>query len=202
MGALRFIARAKRLGLSLDESAELLTLLDEENCDPVQARMRELVSHRIDAANDQVADFVAFTAELQRVANRLATHTPDGPCDDTCGCASDAATTALPVLRPITLADRERARMSCSMEPADIGSQLSEWGLLLAQATRREAIPEGMRLHFDRSADVTAISHLAVAEQSCCSFFAFGIGISSDEITLEITGPPETQDFITSFAGA
>ena len=133
--ALRFIARAKRLGLSLEESAELLALLDQESCDPVQARMRELVNHRIDAANDQAADLVAFAAELQRVAHRLATHTPDGPCDDACGCTSDAAvsdavvsdavlpsaaTTALPVLPPLAAGGHEPASMSCSQDISGI----------------------------------------------------------------------------------
>jgi len=206
MSALRFIARAKRLGLSLEESTELLALLDEEDCDPVQARMQELVSHRIRAANDQAADLIAFTAELQRVADRLGTHTPDGPCDADCGCTSDVVSSAvtasgLPVLQPASPSGPGVAEISCSTDPAAVGDQLGEWRDVRAQVTDHDPIPGGMRLRFERSMDVVALSRLALAEQSCCGFFEFRIGISSSEITLEVTGPPETQDVIVSFLG-
>jgi DNA-binding transcriptional MerR regulator len=63
--SLRFVARAKRLGLSLDQITELLALLGDDECRPVQTRMRELVTERISEAQGQVADLVAFTAQLR-----------------------------------------------------------------------------------------------------------------------------------------
>jgi DNA-binding transcriptional MerR regulator len=87
--SLRFVARGKQLGLSLDDITELLGLLDEEECAPVQTRIRHLVGERIDQAQDQIAELVAFRSQLQSAAARLGVHTPDGACDDDCGCRSE-----------------------------------------------------------------------------------------------------------------
>jgi DNA-binding transcriptional MerR regulator len=101
---LSFIARAKRLGLSLEEISELLGLLGDDECAPVQGRLRQLVDCRLAEARAQVAELEAFTAELERVAVTLDTHTPDGPCDDTCGCTADPQRPARP--RSIALGAR------------------------------------------------------------------------------------------------
>ena len=74
---LRFIARAKRLGLSLDDISDLVTLFDDRRCEPVQERLRALLGAKIVEAQDQVATLIAFTAQLQSAAARLDTHTPD-----------------------------------------------------------------------------------------------------------------------------
>jgi len=87
--SLRFVARGQQLGLSLDDITELLDLLDEEECAPVQTRIRHLVGERIGQAQDQIAELVAFTSQLQTAAARLGVHTPDGACDDDCGCRSE-----------------------------------------------------------------------------------------------------------------
>ena len=49
--SLRFVARGKQLGLSLEEITELLDLLDGEECAPVQTRIRHLVNERIGQAH-------------------------------------------------------------------------------------------------------------------------------------------------------
>jgi DNA-binding transcriptional MerR regulator len=202
IASLRFISRSKRLGLSLAETAELLALLDDDACDPVQSRMSSMVSDRIDRAQEQVADLVEFTAELQRVAARLGSHTPDGACDDACGCTTDSASTALAVVQPVALAGLEQAHISCSLDAGSVGGRLDHWKDMLTEGVRRETIDGGVRVHFARDVDVTAISELAAAEQTCCNFFTFGIGIGADAITLDITGPAEAQEVIVAFAGA
>ena len=202
IGSLRFIARAKRLGLTLDETAELLALLDDDDCAPVQSRMRSMVKARIDEAQDQVADLVAFTAELQRVASRLGTHTPHGPCDDGCGCTTEPAGRDLQVVDSVPLAGGADGHVACSLDADAVEGRLADWNRVLAQAIEREATLQGTRLRFDRGVDVSAITALAVAEQGCCSFFDFSIGITGDAVTLEIGGPPEARDVITAFSGA
>ncbi|MFV2063892.1 MAG: MerR family transcriptional regulator [Chloroflexota bacterium] len=202
MGALRFIARAKRLGLSLEETAELLALLDEDECGPIQSRMRSMVSQRIDQAHEQVTDLVSFTAELQRVAARLGTHTPHGPCDGTCGCTADQPATALPVMNSVPRAGPGNEHIACSLEPGSVDGRITEWRYLLGNATAREELNDGVRLRFPRDADVVALSRLAAAEQGCCGFFAFRISIDAEAVTFEITGPPEAQDIIAAFARA
>jgi len=95
---LSFISRAKGFGLSLDEITELLALLDDERCAPVQGRLRDLVETKIADAQAKVAELEAFTAELRRVAATLGARTPDGPCDDSCGCTTDPDTSQVQLI--------------------------------------------------------------------------------------------------------
>ena len=198
--SLRFVARGKQLGLSLDEITELLTLLDEERCDPVQSRMKEMVDTRIQASQDQIASLVEFTAQLQQAMARLGEHTPAGPCDENCGCTGRRASNAVR-REPIPLS-AGHGEIACSLEPGVVTERIETWRDVLREATEREELANGVRVRFARNADVTAIAELASAEQTCCNFFDFNIGITGDAVTLDITGPDAAQDLIASFAGS
>lgn len=197
--SLRFVASGKKLGLSLEEIAELLALLNEERCDPVQTRMKEMVDTRIQSSQDQIATLVEFTAQLQQAMARLGEHTPLGPCDDNCGCTNQQSTKE-GRREPIPLS-ASHAEIACSLEPGAVAERIQTWRDALRQGTGREDLPNGIRVQFDRDADVTTISALAMAEQTCCNFFEFNIGIGSEAVTLDITGPEAAQDLIASFAG-
>lgn len=86
---LSFIGRAKSFGLTLGEITELLGLLGGDECAPVQGRLRDLVETKIADAHARIAELQAFTGELQRFADTLEVHTPDGPCDGSCGCIAE-----------------------------------------------------------------------------------------------------------------
>lgn len=45
-GRLQFIARAKRLGLSLDEIGDVVQIWDGRNCSATRAHLRHLVAHK------------------------------------------------------------------------------------------------------------------------------------------------------------
>jgi len=198
--SLRFVARGKQLGLALDEITELLTLLDEERCNPVQTRMKEMVDTRIQASQDQIANLVEFTAQLQQAMARLGEHTPAGPCDENCGCTSRNASNA--VRRESIPLSAGHDEIACSLEPGVVAERIQNWRDVLREATEREGLPSGIRVQFARDVDVTAIAELASAEQTCCNFFDFNIGIGGDAVTLDITGPEAAQDLISSFAGS
>src|SRR5580693_637472 len=61
---LAFVARAKQLGLPLDEVRELSAIWDRDDCGPVQERMAAFVAARLAETQDRVADLVAFGAQL------------------------------------------------------------------------------------------------------------------------------------------
>jgi MerR family transcriptional regulator, copper efflux regulator len=88
---LAFIARAKGLGCSLDEIADLSIAWDGGQCGPVQDRLRAVVADKIGSAQRQIVELMTLTSDLQRAAADLERHRPDGPCDDNCGCVSDTA---------------------------------------------------------------------------------------------------------------
>ena len=98
VAALRFIARAKSLGLALDQVAELVPLFRGERCAPVQDRLRDLVDGKIGETRARAAELIGLGSELRRAADGLRSHTPDGPCDDACGCAGSPAADGPPVV--------------------------------------------------------------------------------------------------------
>lgn len=94
LGRLRFIRRAKHLGLSLDEIRELLGIAEEDACRPLRRQVAELLARKIEACETQLAELAAFKASLE-VRYRLAIDRLDDPA---CGCAAFPATCAyLPV---------------------------------------------------------------------------------------------------------
>src|SRR5688500_18358128 len=52
---LAFIARAKQLGCSLDEIADLATAWDGGTCGPVQDRLRQVVADKLTRSQAQIA---------------------------------------------------------------------------------------------------------------------------------------------------
>lgn len=93
---LEFIARAKQLGLTLDEITDLVGLWDADRCAPVATRLQELVDEKLGATRARIADLERFAADLERFQGELAGPLATGACDDQCPCA-DAP------VRPITL---------------------------------------------------------------------------------------------------
>jgi hypothetical protein len=88
----------------------------------------------------------------------------------------------------------------CTLTPDTIRTRRA--GLLpgLAErAARREPLDNGYRLRFDPSADLlTAMAASIAAERQCCRFLTFRIVVQPDEgeISLDITGPAGTRDFL------
>ena len=202
LDSLRFVARGKQLGLSLEEITELLELLDEEECDPVQTRIRHLVNERIGQAQERVAELVGFTSQLQEAASRLGVHTPEGACDDQCGCRSDPEQSTATTRALIPLASVSESEIACSLHPDLVGGRIDDWDRVLAKAKSRESISTGLRVGFDRNIDLVELAELIDAEQSCCSFFTFGIGVTVDRVWLDVTGPEDAQTVITAVFGA
>ena len=78
---LAFIARAKQLGCTLDEIADLTLAWDGGQCGPVQDRLRSVVADKLAGAQQQIAELMTLSSELQQAASTLELHRPDGPCD-------------------------------------------------------------------------------------------------------------------------
>jgi len=190
VAALRFIARAKGLGLTLDQVAELVPLFRGERCAPVQDRLRELVDGRIVETRARVAELVDLTAELRHAAGGLRGHTPDGPCDDACGCATAAAAPAADPPVVCTLGDGERE------------GRAAAWRAALAAATGRHETAGGVRLRYPREVDVAALAGLAAAENDCCRWATFTVTIEPGGVTVDVTGPEAARASIVRMYGA
>jgi DNA-binding transcriptional MerR regulator len=177
---LGFIGRAKGFGLTLAEITELLALLDEDRCEPVQDRLRALIGDKLTEARARVIELTAFTAELERVARALDEPATDGPCGAGCAClAADPAPT-----EPIV-------PIACTLPSEAMGERTREWRRLLDAATTIEHAPRRVRVRFDRDVELGPIVTLTDAEQRCCRFFTFTLTIGDDSVTLDIEAPPE-----------
>jgi DNA-binding transcriptional MerR regulator len=185
--ALEFVGRAKGLGLSLVEIADLLALLGEERCEPVQDRLRQLVDEKIGDAHDRIAELVAFATELRAVAASLREHTPDGPCNDDCGCTTDGPHSPA--------SSQPDTSIACTLDPLDVPTRVADWNATVARAQTVQPIEGGVRLAFLPEADVGQLVALATAEQDCCRFLTFTLTIGA-ATTLEVVGPADAAQLI------
>jgi MerR family transcriptional regulator, copper efflux regulator len=208
---LRFIARAKQLGCSLEEIAELTTVWDGDRCANVQEHLRATVEAKLTDARTQIAELTTLTADLQRAVATLSATPVDGPCDDTCGCTTDTGpastrTSAIPLIAKAdaTTSGNEAAGqvpIACTLGAGEMSIRLDEWHALLQGVTARQAIDDGLRLEFRSDTDVTEIARLAAAEQGCCRFFDFALVLDGRGIALEVHAPPDGQPVLAGLFG-
>jgi MerR family transcriptional regulator, copper efflux regulator len=207
---LRFIARAKRLGCSLEETAELAHAWDGGECGPVQVRLQAMVDAKIADAQGRIAELTTFTAELRRAAVALNRHRPVGPCDDDCGCAADSLPTTAGVAAPLVVeAGGEGPPIACTLDPDEMSRRLTDWTALMAGkgeplpgVTARLPLEDGIRLEFAPGTSVTEVARLAAAEQGCCRFFGFAVVIDDRGVALEVHAPDVAADVVTALFGA
>ena len=89
--------------------------------------------------------------------------------------------------------------LACTLDAADINERIEEWRVVTASSMSFEPIDGGRRFTFPRDREIADIARLAAAEQTCCSFFEFNIGVTTEAITLDVTGPEVAQELIDTF---
>ncbi|MCU1359540.1 MAG: putative MerR family transcriptional regulator [Ilumatobacteraceae bacterium] len=200
---LAFIARAKQLGCTLDEIADLTTAWEGGRCGPIQDRLRSLVGDKLAATENQLVELITLSGELQRAANILETHRPDGPCDDRCGCVADP-TDASPFA--VTLTSKpprtDAAPIACTLDAAAVHDRLDDWRTMLSHVAGRAEIDGGMRLELAADTPLAHLMQLVTAEQRCCQFFRFAITVDDRGVALEVTAPADALPVVTSLFGS
>jgi MerR family copper efflux transcriptional regulator len=212
---LGFITRAKQLGCSLEEIAELTRAWEAGRCGPVQHQLRAVIDAKVSEAQARIAELTGLTADLRRAAVGLSAHTPDGPCDDSCGCVStpEAGIEPAPVAltsKPIAAGPGdEGVPIACTLGAGEMSGRLDDWDALLADngdvvggVIARVPLDDGIRLEFGANSDVTEIARLAAAEQECCRFFSFALVIDQRGTALEVRAPADGQTVLTTLFGA
>lgn len=202
---LAFISRAKQLGCSLEEISGLIAVWERDRCEPVQTRLRELVATKIADAQTRIAELAALSAQLQQAAAVLDGHTPDGPCDDNCGCSTpDAGMSPAPTAVALTTKPSrgDGTAVACTLGASDMAGRIRDWQTLLASATAREPLDGGVRVAFPSGTPVGPIAELVAAEQACCVFFHFALTVDDRGVALEVTAPAEAGDVVYGLFGA
>jgi DNA-binding transcriptional MerR regulator len=204
---LAFIARAKQLGCSLDEITGLTTAWDGGQCGPIQDQLRQLVAGKLTAAQNQIAELVTFSAELQQAATALERHRPDGACDSECGCVSDPNDTG-PVaaaVQAVSLSAKPAAAgeppIACTLPAGSMKGRIDDWRSLLSHVEHREPIDGGVRSVFAESVPIGELMRLVAAEQECCQFFRFAITVDPRGVALEVRAPDDALSIVESMFG-
>ena len=204
---LAFIARAKQLGCTLEEIADLSVAWDGGRCGPMQDRLRGVVADKLATAQLKIIEMTTLTSELQRAATTLEMHRPDGPCDDSCGCITDSPDTAEVVShQPVSLGNKpDHAQVgvpiACTLGPQSMPGRLAEWQRLLEHVVRREPIERGLRATFAQATPLDELMRLAAAEQACCQFFTFAITVDTRGVALEVRAPDDALPVLQSLFG-
>lgn len=198
---LDFIARAKRLGCTLDEIRGLLEAWDKDRCAPVQHQLRSLVVAKLHESQTQIADLMAFTAELQTTAAQLAVEPIEGACGDGCACVSAEPASSRPVAVELGAKHDDTVPIACSLNGGDMAQRMKDWQAVTDLVVRREPLDGGIRLEFGPEPPLGEIARLAAAEYECCPFFGFAITVDTRGIALEVTAPPDGAEVLTAAFG-
>jgi DNA-binding transcriptional MerR regulator len=196
LGRLAFIARAKQLGCSLEEIADLVDIRDGQRCGPVQRRFHDLVTAKIRAADTQIVELVAFAGQLRGSAEQLSSEPVDGACGPECAClGGDVDVHTAPARNATVGLGREPTTIpvgipiACSLEPGAMPDRLAEWARALDHATTRTVIDGGVRITFGPDVDLGELGRLVGAEQHCCAFFSFTLTVDPGGTALEVRAP-------------
>jgi DNA-binding transcriptional MerR regulator len=146
---LAFIARAKQLGCSLEEVADLVEIWDGERCGAVQRQFHELVTTKVADTERQIAELVAFAGQLQAAAAQLGEAPIEGPCGEGCACVADAPAAA------------DAPPIACTLEAEAVPERIADWQDLLGRVRSRAATNGGgLRIQFDDAVSVEELFHL------------------------------------------
>jgi len=204
---LTFIARAKRLGLSLDEITDLVALWEDGPCGPVQTRLQALVDEKVDCLDAQIDELVRFRAQLEHVRRSLVSAEPADQCGPGCGCDTELPADSVVSMafgRPATRsAEDQGVAISCTLGARDVVQRTSDWQSMLERTEERRATPEGLTLRFPCDPELLgALAVLTAREVECCSFLAFRLTLDAEAAWLTISAPPEAMPMVVDLFGA
>lgn len=83
---LRFVVRAKQLGLQLDQIGALLELRGDGACPAVRSKLATLVADKLAQTRCSIDGLTRFAEELAAMADRIAGSDPPPTCGEGCGC--------------------------------------------------------------------------------------------------------------------
>ena len=219
---LRFIERAKQLGLPLEEIRELVGIWDQGQCAHVQDKLRAHIRARSAQVKTRIKELGMFGEQLDAARVDLEGQSPDGGCGDDCGCVptgraaskspqpvefTPARPQPTPGARPIDGAAAGQGlaaatAVACTLSAGDRPARRGEWNELLALAVDRTQVPGGLRLQFPPDPELAGrLGDLAVREQECCSFFTFTLHLTPDAVTLDIGAPGDVLPIVSEMFG-
>jgi DNA-binding transcriptional MerR regulator len=196
-GELTLIARAKSIGMSLDDIASVVATWRDGPCSSLRNRLWAHLTSRITQVGEQRAGLETSQRRLQSTLARLKAHGPaPDRCGDGCGCDSGLAQSpgeAGPAdadqpdeAEPTRKADA--VLPGCSLNNGELTSRLSEWRAIADAAVSSERNGDTLRLGLAPEA-IPAAAGLLAAEASCCTQARFTLDVTAGQVTLTTEVP-------------
>ncbi len=170
---LAFISRAKGIGMSLDEIADLVAAWPVGECRSLQARLHAYLAGRISQVHAQVAELGMFEQQLRAVLDRLSARDP-GPerCGKGCICETDLDLACGTPPGP--------EAWGCSLDSDALASRAGQWRALAAAATSLEHASGSVRLVLPADPETVATAAaLCAAETACCGHTRFLLEVTA-----------------------
>jgi DNA-binding transcriptional MerR regulator len=182
---LRFVGRAKQLGLQLDQIGELLELRGDGNCPPVRSKLATLVTEKLTQTRHSITELNQFADELAVLADRIAGSDAPPVCGEGCGCPD----------HPLELATG--LEIACTLPAGERGERAADWRALAEAADRVEPTEAGWRLHLPDTPEMAArTAELAAAERRCCAFLSFTLTLADNALLLDVTAPDDARALV------
>jgi DNA-binding transcriptional MerR regulator len=96
-GRLLFISRARKMGLSCDQVAELLPIWAGTECEAAHERVGQLIDEKKTEIAERIAELESFVAQLDVVRAALAASPPPPACRTDLTCCVPDAEPAVPI---------------------------------------------------------------------------------------------------------
>lgn len=210
---LRFIGRAKDLGLSLDEVAELLPAWEGDECGEVAGPLAIRVAEKVRETRTRIAELTVLAAELEAAGHRLTHEVANGPCGPSCACTpapaplDDRVVVALGS-KPASSLATGSVPIACTLTPGEAVDRVGDWERLLAQRSgapvrRVDGDIGSVAVRFAPDPHVaSAAAELAAAEQACCAFIDFTLRIDRSGTELTATTALDAMPIVDAILGA
>jgi DNA-binding transcriptional MerR regulator len=201
---LRFLARARGLGLALDEVRDLLAVWDGGSCATAQAQLSGLVTAKIADLDRRMSDLERLKGDLAQAQAALTGTTTTGGCGPDCACMTatrpddDKAAVDVPFLT-----SRPQPLIACTLAASDLAERIAAWADVLRQGRNRSAVAGGVQITLPAEpALVARVAELVALEQQCCSFLTFTLTISAPAgLLLTATGHEGTLGLVEDLLG-
>lgn len=193
---LLFISRAKRLGFSLEQISELVSIWDGATCAETKDRVVELVAEQRAGIAEQIADLEEFADQLEVLQHRLSDSPAPATCASDLSCCAPELTGA-PVMMLSTRSTKpsggapegNAVPIACTLSAAEQPARLAAFELLFTELVEERHSETTLRYRFSQRAEIEqTLGELSVQEQVCCSFATFNVR-TGDELWWEIEAP-------------
>jgi DNA-binding transcriptional MerR regulator len=196
---LLFITRGKRMGLSLEEIAELMAIWDGTNCGATKDRLVALLDAKRAEIAEQIRELRSFEKQLADVQRTVAGSPTPSTCDTDLECCAPELHD-VSVTLPIPLQVRgskgdlvdEPIPIACTLTGGERPAREAAFSTLLADVVGWERTLRSLTLRFSPTAAAESqVKTLTAQESACCTFLTFRVRHENDQLIWEITAPSD-----------